>query len=278
MEKQLTVIIHTRNEEENIKECINSARLVTSKIIVIDMESTDKTKEIAESMNVAVKSFPFSRYVEPARKYGIGQAKTDWVFILDADERMTEALAKEINTIISNSQFPNQHQSSHQKHNLQTTNYKLRTAFRVPRKNIFGKKKWLKHGGWWPDAQIRLLNKKYLKEWPERIHSTPVFEGEIGQMNEAFLHYFHGDITKMVEKTMTYEEIEAQLLYEAGRQVSTVTFFRKFAGELFRRLILKRGFLDGTYGIIESFYQAYSKTITYLYLFEKYQHEKSRTV
>lgn len=266
----VTIIIHTRNEEGNIKECIESVRLLTDEIIVIDMESTDKTKEIAQSMDIPVKSFPFSRYVEPARKFGIEQAQTDWVFILDADERMTEELAKEINIVISNPQFSNSNSTN--KHQ------DLPAYFKVPRKNIFGRKKWLKHGGWWPDAQIRFLNKKYLKEWPERIHSTPVFEGEVGQLHNAFLHYFHGDITKMVEKTMTYEEIEAQLLYDAKRPVNTLTFFRKFLGELFRRLILKRGFLDGTYGIIESFYQAYSKTITYLYLFEKYQHEKGRSV
>lgn len=271
----ITTIIHTRNEEDSIQECIESARLLTSQVIVIDMESTDNTKKIAESMKVPVKTFPFSRYVEPARKFGIEQATSDWVFILDADERMTEELAREINEVIANShnQQDLPHPSEAESEGVPPTTY-----YKVPRKNIFGRKKWLKHGGWWPDAQIRLLHKKFLKQWPERIHSTPVFEGSMGQLSNAFLHYFHGDLTKMVEKTMTYEEIEAQLLFEAKRPVGTFTFFRKFAGELFRRLILKRGFMDGTYGIIESFYQAYSKTITYLYLFEKYHHEKSRTV
>lgn len=235
------------------------------------MESTDKTCEIAKSMNVPVKSFPFSRYVEPARKYGIEQAKTDWVFILDADERMTKELANEINTVISNSQFPNSNSSDKQQDLTPT-------AYRVPRKNIFGKKKWLKHGGWWPDHQLRLIHRPSFQEWPKQIHSTPHIEGKLGIMNEPFLHYFHGDIEEMVKKTMIYEEIEAQLLFEARRPVTTLTFMRKFFGELMRRLVLKRGFLDGTFGIIEAFYQAYSKTITYLYLYEKYQHEKSSTV
>lgn len=261
----ITTLIHTHNEEKNIKECIESARVLTESIIVIDMESTDKTVEIAKSEGVKIVTFPYSLYVEPARAFGIKQAETDWVFILDADERMTRELAEEIKTTV--------HPTSYQ---LLATSY-----FKVPRKNIFGKKQWLKHGGWWPDHQVRLLNKKYLKEWPTRIHATPVFEGSMEYLNEPFLHYFHGNIEEMVNKTMIYEEIEAQLLFEAKRPVSTFTFFRKFAGELFRRLILKRGFLDGTYGIIESFYQAYSKTITYLFLFEKYQHEqqeKNRTV
>jgi hypothetical protein len=74
-----------------------------------------------------------------------------------------------------------------------------------------------------------------------------------------------------LEKTAVYEDIESRLLLDAKREVTTPIFFRKFFGELYRRLLKKAGFMDGSYGIIESFYQAYSKTITYLMLYEKYQ-------
>lgn len=264
MKNPITILIHTHNEEKNIKECIKSARLLSETIIVIDMESTDKTVEIAKTEKVTVKSFPFSHYVEPARAFGIKQAKTDWVFILDADERITPALAQEIMNKIQND-FDR---------NLQPTHYQ------VPRKNIFGRKKWLKHGGWWPDHQMRFINTAHFKEWPERIHATPVIEGTMGILEQPILHYFHGDIEQMVNKTMIFEDIESDLLFKAGRKVNTFTFFRKFLGELFRRLILKKGFMDGTIGIIESLYQAYSKTITYLFLYEKYHNnkKKSRTV
>ena len=94
-------------------------------------------------------------------------------------------------------------------------------------------------------------------------------KGSEGILHEPYLHYFHSSLEKMVESTIRYESIEAQQLYDAGRTVKTITFFRKFFGELYRRLIKQRGFLDGTYGIIESMYQAYSKTITWLLLFEK---------
>lgn len=73
----------------------------------------------------------------------------------------------------------------------------------------------------------------------------------------------------MVEKTIIYEEIEAELLFKAGRKVSTLTFFRKFFGELYRRLLKRIGFMDGPIGIIEGIYQAHSKTITQLFLYEK---------
>jgi glycosyltransferase involved in cell wall biosynthesis len=258
----ISVIIHTHNEEKNIKDCITSARLISDDITVIDMDSTDKTVELAKSEKVTVTNFPFSTYVEPARAFGIARALADWIFILDADERMTKELASEIKSIISNEQPT-------------TNNRQLITHYKVSRKNIFGKKKWLTHGGWSPDFQMRFINKKYFKSWPKEIHSTPKIDGEIGYLKNSFLHYFHGDLEKMVDKTTIFEDIESDLLYKAGRPVKTSTFFRKFFGELFRRLIKNGGFWDGPIGIIESIYQAYSKTITYLYLYEK---KNSRTV
>ncbi len=255
----ITIIIHTHNEEKHIKECIKSARYLTETILVIDMDSTDDTKKIAKNEGATVQTFPFSHYVEPARAYGIKQAKTDWVCIIDADERMTRELAREIKYAID----------------FDPSSPYFHSFFRVPRKNIFGKKVWLRHGGWWPDRQIRIINKEHFVRWPKEIHSTPQIEGIEGVLKEPLLHYFHGDIEKMVEKTVIFENIESDLLHKAGRPVHTKTFFRKFFGELYRRLIKQKGFMDGPVGIIESIYQAFSKTITYLYLYEK---KNSRSV
>lgn len=246
----IAVIIHSLNEEKNISDCINSAKLLSDEIILIDMESTDKTVEIAKSLDVSVFNFPKSDYVEPSREFGISQSKTDWVLILDTDERITEELAKEIKQLL-------------------TINSSLFTYFKIPRQNIFAGTKWLKHGGWWPDYQIRLINKKYFINWPKRIHATPKIKGELGYLNNPLVHYFHGDLSNMVKKTVIFEDIESDLLFKAGKKSSTLTFFRKFLAELYRRLIKNLGFLDGTFGIIEAIYQAFSKTITYLFLYEK---------
>ncbi|MDH7476716.1 MAG: glycosyltransferase family 2 protein [Microgenomates group bacterium] len=257
----LTIIVFTHNEERNIKSCLTSARLLSENIIVIDSESSDKTIEIVKKEKISYFSFPYSSYVEPAREFGINKAKTDWVFILDADERITTDLVEEIkNKLKGKIDF------SH---------------FKVPRKNIFNllpdkpldvsqiKGKWLKYGGWWPDYQIRLINKKYFKKWPPQIHSTPLIEGKFDLLDNPLLHLFHGDFEQMVNKTIVFENIEAELLYQANKKTGLLTFFRKFFGEIFRRLIKHLGFLDGEIGIIEAIYQAFSKTITYLYLYEK---------
>ncbi|PIP62596.1 hypothetical protein COW98_03195, partial [Candidatus Roizmanbacteria bacterium CG22_combo_CG10-13_8_21_14_all_35_9] len=141
--------------------------------------------------------------------------------------------------------------------------------YKIPRKNIFAGVKWLKHGGWWPDYQIRLINRKYFIGWPKRIHSTPQIKGNYGYLKNPLIHYFHGDLNKMVEKTIVFEDIESDLLYKAGKTANTPIFFRKYFAELYRRMFKGLGFLDGTIGIIESIYQAFSKTITYLFLYEK---------
>lgn len=251
MEK-ITVAIYTHNEEKNITEVIESAKLLSSEILVIDMESSDKTVTIAKSVKAKVISFPYSSYVEPTREFGIKQAKTEWVLILDADERMTKELAAEIKRVI--------HQSPAQ-------------FYKIPRKNIFAKIKWLKNGGWWPDNQIRLINKKNFISWPKRIHSTPEINGQPGYLNNPIIHYFHGDLSGMVKKTVVFEDIESDLLFKADKKSGTVYFFRKFFAELYRRLIKNLGFADGAFGIIEAIYQAYSKTITYLFLYEKQSKE-----
>lgn len=246
--RTVSVLIQTHNEEKNLNECINSARLLTNDIVIVDMESTDNTVKIAKNNDTLVYSFPYSYYVEPAREFGIKKISTDWVMILDADERITMELANEIKQMLDNTTY---------------------TYYKIPRKNLFSGIKWLKHGGWWPDYQIRLIRIKAFQTWPTNIHSTPQIKGEVGLLTQPFLHQFHGNITSMVQKTIIFEDIESELLFKANRPVSTSTFFRKFFGELYRRLFKQVGFLDGEIGIIESVYQAFSKTITYLFLYEK---------
>ncbi len=245
-----TVVIHTFNEAKNIKEAIESAKILTDDIVVIDMHSSDKTVDLAKHLGAKVKFFKFSYYVEPARNFGIASAGGDWVFILDADERITKQLADEIKTRVGKEEF---------------------THYRVPRKNLFLKKHFLRYGGWWPDYQLRLIEKKSFVNWPARIHATPEIKGKVGFLKQPIIHYFHQDFKSMVEKTALYENIEADLLYKHKRSVSVLIFLRKFLGELYRRLIKHKGYKDGVWGGLEAFYQAYSKTITWLYLYQKYE-------
>lgn len=261
MKNKIGVLIEVFNEKENIADCIKNAKLLSDYVVVVDMNSTDETADIATKFGALVYRFPYFSYVEPARRFGIEKCQTEWVFILDADERITKELVKEI------------------KENIESNFWKKEeiTHYKIPRKNVFGKLKWLKYGGWWQDYQIRLIKKSAFIDWPKEIHSTPKIKGKCGFLKNPIIHYFHGDLKKMVEKTIIFEEVEAGLLFKAGKKANVLTFFRKFLGELWRRLFKNFGFLDGTFGIIESIYQAFSKTITYLFLYEKIL-KKSRSL
>ena len=248
MKNDISVIITTYNEEKNIIDCIKSAFLLTHNIIVVDTESTDNTRRIAGKLGVNVYTYPYKGFVEPVRDFAIQKVETTWLFILDADERITPELAEEIKKSMWDTEA---------------------THFKIPRKNIFAHRKWLKHGGWYPDYVMRLMQKKAYKSWPDSIHSTPLISGKQDCLNNPLIHYFHPDMESVVKKTAVFEDKESDLLFKAGKTVTTKTFFRKFFGELNRRLVVQKGFLDGPYGVIESFYQAYSKTVTYLLLYEK---------
>lgn len=257
----ISVIIYACNDERNIGRCIASAQLLSPNVILANIGSTDQTAEIAKRLGAQVVIMKQTKYVETVRMDGIRHSTTDWIFILDSDEVISPELACEITSVIS--------AQSSAVSNLTSDNLQLTTAYRVPRKNIFGKSKWLKHGGWWPDSQIRLIKRSELVDWPSIIHSTPQIKGTCATLKEPLMHYSHGDFSQMVKKTIKFEGVESDLLHQAGKKTSTITFFRKFFGELYRRLIKQKGFLDGKEGIAESIYQAYSKTVTYLMLYEK---------
>lgn len=247
MNTEITTIIHSYNAE-SVLDCVESALLLSPHVIIVGEETRELVKEKLLKLKIDVVSISNTGIVETSREFGISQTKTDWVFLLDVDEKLTEVLAEEIKAAVKSEKY---------------------SYYKIPRKEIVFHKKWLQHGGWWPNYQIRLINKQFFDSWPQKIHSTPIIKGDFTFLNSPLLHYSQNNLTEVVSRTVIFEDKESDLLFEAKRRVTTPIFFRKFFGELFRRLIKGLGFLDGEVGIIESVYQAFSKTITYLYLYEK---------
>jgi len=237
-------------------DCVQSALLLTKNVIIIGEEKKNDTKTKLDTLGVKIISFPNSGIVEPARNFGIQQAHTAWIFLLDADERITPELAKEIKETIKD---------------------KASEFYQVPRKEILFHSYWLRYGGWYPNYQTRLIQRSEFIQWPSKIHATPKIKGKKGMLHNPIIHYSQNDISELVNRTIIFENNEANLLFEANHSASTGVFFRKFFGELYRRLIKWQGLKDGTIGIIESIYQAFSKTITYLFLYEK-QSKKNRSL
>lgn len=251
---ELSIIIHSYSSS-GLLSCVKSALFLTKNIYIIGEEKRTDVKKFLSQHKIQVIPFSNQGIVEPARNFGIKQASTAWVFLLDADEIISPELSLEIKKAIRNKSYG---------------------FYQVPRREILFHSYWLKYGGWYPNYQTRLIQRSKFVQWPPYIHSTPVIKGEKEKLHNSILHYSQNNISEMVNRTIVFESNEADLLYKAKRKTSVMIFFRKFFGELYRRLIKWQGFRDGTYGIIESIYQAFSKTITYLFLYEK-QNKKGRS-
>lgn len=247
-EDKLTIIIIARNEEEVIKDCLASIKWA-DEIILLDTGSTDQTPALAQKAGARViklqfKGFDFSGW----RNRGLKEAQGDWLFYLDADERITPLLKEEI---------------------LKTINQKpQKNAFAIPRRNFYLGQE-MHHGGAWPDYVKRLFKKDNLERWTGQLHEEPVFQGELGHLQEPLIHFTHRDLTSMTQKTIHWSKIEARLLFEAHHP--PVTWWRVFkimALEFWQRGIKRQGWRDGTVGVIEIIFQMFSRAITYVCLWE----------
>lgn len=252
----ISVNIIARNEEADLPDCFASAKLLADEIVYVDMESEDKSLAIGKKMADKVYSHPQTGYVEPARNFGIGKCSGDWVFILDADERITPELADFLKKEVKKAD-PNV------------------GAMAIARKNInFGF--WLKKGGWWPDYQVRFIKKKSFLDWPKEIHSFPKVEGEIINIDTPFVHLAIKNIEEMLERTIRYSEKEANLLFAAGRKTSVFLMIKRMLGEFWRRGIKSQGLLDGPAGMVQVIYQTFSVFITQARLWEKQVENKNK--
>ena len=178
------------------------------------------------------------------REFGLKQTHADWIIYIDADERISSDLAKEISETIKNNN--------------------LFAALKFPRINYY-------LGSRWPTNEIvtRLFQKKGLKGWSGQLHESPRVEGSIGILKGAIIHHTHTSISEMVENTLVWSQIEAKLRFAAGHPpVSWWRIPRVMLPVFFDYYLKQGGWRVGTVGLIESIYQAFSIFITYARLWE----------
>lgn len=245
----LSIIVIAKNEKSVINDCLESAKFA-SEVILLDGGSTDGTLEIAKKFSVRIISQKVRKMNYSAwHNQGKKEAQGVWILYLDADERISPGLQKEIMATIQN---PVNDVS----------------AYALPRRNfLLGKE--LHFGGWYPDYQIRLFKKDELKKWVGQVHEQPEIQGQVGKLKNPLIHLQPETIEPALEKSIIWSEIEAKLLYQSGHpQVTWWRVLRMGATTLFERLIKKQGFRDGTEGWIESIYQAFHTMIVYIRLWE----------
>lgn len=241
----LSAIILTKNSEENLTDCLSSIDWI-KEIIVVDENSSDKTAEIAKKFGAIVIETSDTDFSNK-RNLGAKNCSSEWIFYIDADEKVTSDLKKEILFSINTSKY---------------------AGYAIPRKNILLGHE-MKHGGWWPDYVLRLVKKNNLVSWKGELHEQPVIKGDIGKLLNPLIHNSHRSLSDMVEKTNQWSEIEAKLLFKSNHPKMTWwRFFSVAFREFWYRGVIKLGFLDGSTGIIEIIYQMYSRMITYAKLWE----------
>jgi len=252
----LSVIIHTKNEAKNIKACIDSVIDLATEVLVVDMNSSDATVTIAKKLSPKIRILNYkadAQFADPARDWAIAKARGEWVFILDADERLENNELKNI---------------------LKNLNDTINTdVFYLPRKNIIFDE-WIKHTGWWPDYQPRLFRKGHLS-WPGKVHAQPIVKGKIkylpAEPNYALGHYNYENVAHFIDKLNRYTSLAAAQKVES--RVRNVDGFGVFGGEFLARFFKQEGYQDGGWGAALSLLQANYELVTYLKSCEKNKQE-----
>lgn len=238
----ISVIIHTKNEQDHIGACIESCLRIADEILVVDMESTDDTRERAQSAGAKVVSVADEGYVEPARQKAIEMAQSEWIFLLDADERITPVLSKHI---------------------LQYLSHPTQKVVRLARKNImFGK--WMKHGMLWPDYQVRLFEKGSVV-WPHEIHGQPAYQGEALDFpaveKYAIVHYHSQSLHQRLQKIE--QQAFNEQFYASQKTVESRRVLERIDGEFPRRFFEYEGYKDGVHGFINAKLMEYYRFLAF---------------
>lgn len=244
----ITAVVIAKNESKMIRECIQCLRWC-SQILIIDTGSTDDTAQIAEQEQAQVIHYAHQSFAK-VRNEALKHADQPWIMYIDADERVTPALAKEIAVGIETA---------------------AAEVFSFSRQNIFFGQEF-KHGGWQKDLVTRVFKKSALQKWTGQIHESPQFTGSSKTLHSPLIHFSHRTVAEGLLKSASWTQLEAQQYVAAGFQaVTTWTVVRKMLGELYRRLLLQKGYADGQAGVFEAIIQACNKAFVFIQVWELQQ-------
>jgi glycosyltransferase involved in cell wall biosynthesis len=226
------------NEAGNIIECIRSLGWA-DRILVFDSFSTDETTALALTAGAEVRQHRFTNYAQQ-RNAALDSLQTDWVFFVDADERGTPELGREIHHVIAR---------------------RPESAWFVPRHNyIFGR---LTRGaGWFPDYQLRLL-KHGRARYRRPVHEIADVDGAIGYLENPLIHFNYRDPAHFRAKQHAYTDHDAGLLKAAGVRPRPQNFVLQPLRHFWWRFMTLKGYRDGLHGLRLTLYLAYYEWVKY---------------
>jgi glycosyltransferase involved in cell wall biosynthesis len=223
-----SAIVITKNEERNIRECLESITWA-HEIVIVDAGSTDRTVEIAKEFTSRIFHRPWDGY-GAAKNYGLSQCTGDWIVSLDADERITPELRKEIFSALSSAD--------------QTV-----AAMSMPRRaNFLGT--WISHCGWYPGRITRVFRRSAGRFTEERVHEGLEIQGATISLHSDLLHYTDPDLKHYFEKFNKYTSLAAEELKERKKIFSLVKLLVNPLWVFVKMYFFRLGFLDGIPGLI----------------------------
>lgn len=245
---KLSVVISAYNEEKKIADCLESVRELGDEIVLVDSSSTDKTVEIAKKYTRRIYARPNNLMLNVNKNFGFSKAKGDWILSLDADERVSSELSREIKGKISNSKV---------------------VGYWIPRKNIiFGK--WIQHTGWYPDHQLRLFQRDKGKFPENHVHEMVQLHGETEYLTEHIIHYNYDSVYQFLQKLGTiYAPNEAQQLMKKGYVFNWKDAFRFPLSEFINRFFAREGYKDGFHGLMLSLLMGFYHLVVFSYVWEQ---------
>jgi glycosyltransferase involved in cell wall biosynthesis len=228
---KISACIITFNEEDRIRDCIESLDFC-DEVLVVDSHSSDKTREVAQACGARVIERDWPGFVEQ-KNYVVRQAKNDWILNLDADERISSDLRSEI-LFLRNEGFP------------------CKAGWRMPRLSYY-MGRWIKHGTWRPDWNLRLFDRRRGRWSGSRLHERVQLDGALGSLQGQILHYPYRTLAEHFETMDRYTTLMAQGLDEKGKRASVIQVIVNPWARFLKYYFLKRGFLDGWRGLVMAY-------------------------
>lgn len=225
----VTATVITLNEARHIGDCLASLAWADERVVV-DSGSTDGTVEIARAAGARVVVRDWPGYAAQ-KDYAASLASHDWILSVDADERVTPALADEITRTLA---APGDH-----------------AGFRVPRMT-FHLGRWIRTTDWYPDYQLRVYDRRRARWKVRRVHESVQADGPVGALTSPLQHYAYRDVAHHLDTMQRYTTLAAEQMFEDGRRAGVAALLFHPPAAFLRNYILKRGILDGAPGLIIS--------------------------
>ena len=225
----VTATVITFNEAANIEAALASLSWA-DEIIVVDSQSTDRTIEIARKFTDNVIVRPWPGYIAQ-KNFAAEQASHDWIFSLDADERVTPELAAEIKKLVGDGPRA--------------------AGYRVPRVT-FHLGRWMRSTDWYPDYQLRLYDRRRARWSGKYVHESVKADGPVEDLRSELQHFAYRDLTHHFQTMDRYTTLAARQMFEEGRRAGFFDLMIHPPAAFFRNYVLRGGFRDGVPGLIVS--------------------------